>query len=480
MSDLDLSGVPAHYFTLWCNNTSIDLDADIFAQFSTKAHSLLTEGRRFAIIHTAVHPDAFSVFISAIQGRRFDITPSIAFELLSLAQDWEVTSLEEITNTFIDTNRLQPPDHSATLNDILQKLESTPDRPTILAAANLSQEAFQDPFMLDLPPEVIFEIVIAARANGNFDDSLFANYVIKRFGSDPQSAVPLVLLHDFDSLTSDQRSLLFKCREMYEQNVGFFVAESLSAARNQAARELDQAEAEFRANLRGMRRDLQTKEIGEVSEIRANHSKRILELRSELDKQQKQIEALKTEGEKVNQAISTASERNEEEFAELRMKLERLASFTNQQSAQAAGQTSKVEAEIGDQMERLRREINEKVNALAGEDAALCETAESDLKRTIDGQGGRLKELRGKNDRLAKELTALSEQFGNLKSVLAAKIVKDRLKNDRFLRQTDRRFEVFSKQTGLWELTPESVRESENFIMEIEDKVDGLCPIRGT
>jgi hypothetical protein len=355
MSKRDRAGVPAPAFTLWCNGSGIDFNSDILRDCSTKAADLIASGQLFAVIPQVIPAAVLSVFTAALSNRRFALTPEIAFPAQALGLEWGVASLVDLANTFIDTNHLEQPDEKVALDAAFGRLIAAGigDPNDVLLLANNITEALADPRIQQIPPQVAFDVIQTARAFGGFDEANFSRVVLKLFEKNPDSAVTLVLLLDFDSLGADQRASLFQSRELHERTVGFFIADALSGARNQASRDLAQAAADFRARLRAFRAGLQAKEAGAVAELQGEEAGRIAELRAELAKQQQQIDALKAAGVKHKAAIARAAEQNDADFADLQDQLARLASFTSQQSAQAAGQTSRLGAQIAEQMDSL-------------------------------------------------------------------------------------------------------------------------------
>jgi hypothetical protein len=106
-----------------------------------------------------VPPSALWAFISAVQGRQFDLTPEAAFEVLSLAQELGVTSREEFTTRFIDTNQVEPPDDRAALDPVLERLASSPGLAAVQIAAGLAQS------LQRLSSTLL-------RAHGDFEDAI--------------------------------------------------------------------------------------------------------------------------------------------------------------------------------------------------------------------------------------------------------------------------------------------------------------------
>ena len=439
---------------------------------------LIRDGQYQGVINRRVNTATLEAFIAACQLQKFRLTPANAFELQELAVEWGVSSLEKFTANFIKERNLTPPAAVDYLGILIEHLEEGKnDTNDILAVANYVNDVLADERLFKLTPEMIFSIICAANPQA-IDQQLLIKFVMKLFERAPSSAVPLVLLIDFDRLTPQQRDFIFQCREMHEENIGYFVARALSSARNKAERELAQNESKLLSDLDKLRDDLKKYQRQALAKLRADQDQSIGKLREALKQQQAQITEMKEAARAQKEEIERAAENHEREFADMDDMLKAMDKITSQKSVQTEGQEKMIKAEVSDQIARLKRELEIHMEEVEEEDAKRCSDLHDELKEPIDAQEKRLHEFMTRADGIVKSLNATNDELRDLKATLAAKIVKDRLRFDKFIRQTDNRFKVFEQSPGVWDLKPERVRESEKFIENIEARVDQLCPIR--
>jgi hypothetical protein len=470
---------PSKIFTIWCNNKPFYFAADHIAEVSTKCRESIAQNLDFGVIGRRIPRETFESFSDACQQKPYTTTRSNSHGLLKLAVEWGIKSLEDAMTEFINTESVPPPDDTDPLADLITHTEQGQDDPNgIRAVATIVNPALKDERLSSLPFEIIFRIVIAADP-AEVDQHLLIEFVMSLFETNPAAAAPLVLLLDFEKLTPEQRGLIFQCPQMHEENVGFFVTQVMSNDRNKAERELAQAEGRLLSDLFTLRNDIEQHEQDILGQLKDNNDHLLDELRSQLNAHQAQIDELNQNADSQTQAIDTAVKSHATQFADMKAQLEQLEKTASEKSSEAEGQTSRIQSEVSDQVAKLRQELEqavEKVGVQAGEKTAALGRG---LREKLDEQKARLKDASQRTVALAEEHKAISEGVSQLKSVLAAKILKDRLRFDQFLRQTDHRFDVFERDETVWGLTPDSVRESEAFITDIEERLEILCPIRG-
>ena len=439
---------------------------------------LMRDGQYQDVINRRLNTSTLEAFIAACQLQQFRLTPQNAFEIQELAVEWGVPSLRKFASDFIKERGLTPPASVDYLGILIEHLEQGKnDTNDVLAVANYVNDVLADERMFKLTPEMIFSIISAADPQ-TIDQNLLIKFVMRLFERAPSAAVPLVLLIDFDRLTPQQRDFIFQCREMHEENIGYFVARALSSARNKAERELAQNESKLLTDLDKLRDDLKKYQRQALAKLRADQDASIGKLRDTLRQQQSQITEMKEAVQAQKDEIERAAENHEREFADMADMLKAMDKITSRKSVQTEGQEKMIKAEVSDQIARLKRELEDKMSEVEEDDARRCADLHDELKGPIDEQEKRLHQFMARAEGIVKSLNSTNEELRDLKAALAAKIVKDRLRFDKFIRQTDNRFKVFEQSPGVWDLKPERVRESEKFIENIEARVDQLCPIR--
>ena len=461
---------------------------------------LVREGQTQGVIERRVRNEVFEAFVAACQLRPFKVTPSNAYELQALAFEWGVTSLEKFVAEYIKEKNLKPPPEIDYLGVLIEHLEHGIDDPNdIIGVANIVNDALEDERLESVPPEVIFKILIAADQkkmeqfrveqprqdqpkpdHQALDQQALINFTMKLFDTNPSSAVPLTLLIDFDQLTKEQRDIIFQCKEMHEQNIGYFIAHAMSATRNKAERELSQSEAQLLTDLNALREGLKQHQRNSVGALKREQDESLGDLKNEFVRHQKKLDQLKEFTKQHRADIDEAKEDHAKRFEEMKDKLEVIDVMTSQRSKISESMADAVDDEVNAQIDKLRIDVNNQLRNLANDDEEQCNKLEQNLKKMIEAEQQRLKQLRNRINITNETIKSTNESITDVQATLAAKIVHDRLKFDNFLRNTDSRFDVFKQDGGIWGLDVDDVKKAEKFVEQIERNIDQLCPIRGT
>ena len=488
-------------FTIWCNNRRYDFEADMFAAKSKKAAQLISEGHTQGFIERRVRKDTFDAFVDACNGKPFAATPNNAYDLQNLAFEWGITTLENFMAGYIQEKGLKPPPDVDHLGVLIEHLEQGIDDPNdITDVANVVNDALDDERFESVPPEVIFKILVASDQkkleqpvaeqstteeqptdHQTLDQRALIDFTLRLFESNPSSAVPLTLLINFDQLTKDQRERIFHCKDMHELNIGYFIAHSMSAARDKAERELTQSEAQLQTDLNNLGATLKQHQKTSVETLRNSQEQSINDLTNSFNQHQDKLDELKEKYEEFGKKLNQIKEDQERRFGAMKEKLGAIDDSTSQRSSIASEMAERVNEEVIDQIEKLNTEMTNQLTQLAGENATKADQVEQALKKKIETEQARLKSLRNKLNSTIDNIKTTNENLTDVQATLAAKIVHDRLKYDKFLRDnTEARFDVFNQDGGIWSLTVDDVKKAEEFVVQLEDTVDQLCPVRGS
>lgn len=486
-------------FTVWCNNKRYDFQADLFAKMSKRCAELIREGRTQDVIERRIRTDVFETFVKACQLTPFKVVPSTAYELQTLAFEWGVTSLEKFVDDYIQEKGIKPPpevDYIAVLIDNLERGIEDPNN--IIEVANIVNDALEDPRFEDIPPEIIFKVLITADQkkienrsrvpaedeplpdHQTLDQNALINFTMRLFERNPSTAVPLTLLIDFDLLTKEQRDTIFQCKEMHELNIGYFIAHSMSATRNKAERELSQSEAQLLTDLNSLKEGLKQNQRASIERLKNEEDESITDLKNAFADHQARLNALKDKYNQYSQNLNDAKENEDRRFDQMKDNLESIDEMTSQRSTIAAEMNDRVGDEVANQMDKLKNDVNNQLRALAQEDADQCDKLEQSLKKRLDSEQGRIKQLRNKLNQTEANIKTANTNLSDVQATLAAKIVHDRLKYDQFLRNTESRFDVFEQDGGVWDLSVAQVQKAEEFVQKLEEQIEQLCPIRGS
>ena len=470
---------PFEEFTLHCGNRSFTFENDIFMKMSKRCARLIGEGTFEETISGQIRVDTFEAFIAACMLKPFKVTSQNAYELLHLAEHWEVNSLIKFVTDYISKKGLNPPPDVDFLGILIDNLQKGVNNPSdIDNVANYINDTLRDERFERLPPEIIFKVVNTAEYE-KIDQTLLINYTLHLLETKPTHAVPLILLIDFDAMQKSQRDFIFAANEVHELNLGYFITQAFSSARNRADRDLNAAKSELEGELNTLRDGVKKKQEESFQKMKDKQNETLSELRDRLNKMAEQLKDLQGQSEVQRQRVEQAAQNHDSQFTDMNSTLSHIDQLIQQRNAESASQSEHVAEEVSHQMDELSDEMNIKIKEVAQEDAERCNKLESDAKKLIDAQQKRLKQLKSTADEIVNMLNDTNDRLYDLKAKLASKIVRDRLRFDKFIRKTDNRFDLFNKEPGLWDLKESSVQSAEKFIEEIEEQVDKFCPIRG-
>ena len=464
-------------FTLWCGDQSYNFKGDIFLKMSKKAARIAQSGKTEGIISRQVNDDVFKSFCAACELKAFTVNSKNAYELKTLADEWEVASLEKYINNYIKEKNIATPPPSDYLGTLIQHCENDiEDTKDILNVADYINDALRDERFANLPPEILFKVCNAADPQ-KIDNQQLINFILHLLESNPSNAVPLILLIDFDRLTKDQRSLIFRTSDVHEENIGYFIANAMSSARNKNEAETRQAEAQLNEDLEKMRESLSKQQEKMAEKMKHDQDEQLDELDQEVEQMSTLIQELNNGALQQRQKIEQNALAHENAFEDMKQRLAIIEKLTT--NREPDDHSDKIDQEVSDQMNELNDELEVEVKNLNNEDTRYCQTKQRELKRAIDAEQKRLKQLREEAEKHVDNLNETNEDLTDLKATLASKIVRDRLRFDKFIRKVDNRLDLFKEEPGVWGLEPDRVSRAEKFINDIEEKVDEFCPIRG-
>lgn len=94
-------------FILECNGDEYEYSVGTFTLLSKKCAELVKEGKYRGSISKPVTQETLEAFKNACHLNPFRVTTSNAFELLELAQEWQVSTLEKFVTSYIDNKGLK-------------------------------------------------------------------------------------------------------------------------------------------------------------------------------------------------------------------------------------------------------------------------------------------------------------------------------------------------------------------------------------
>lgn len=468
-------------FTLCMGNARYVFESDIFAKMSKKCAKLIRQGVHQATIMKKIRQDTFEAFIAACQLQPFKVSAANVYELLDLARDWQVSSLEKFANDFIESKKgkLQPPpaiDYIQVLKDRVN--ENIQDINDIRAVAAIINEALTDARFSTLPPEVIFHVILAADPH-EIDQQLLVNFVFTMFDKKASTAVPLTLTMDFDMLSPEQRDKVFFSKKMHEENIDFFVAWALSAARNHSERELQETFSKFHQDFSELYDSLKKSNRNSRNKLKKAHEDEIAQMKEIIAKQREEIDQLILQAKEEDEQIKEDEIEHQEEIRKMNAELEKIESIASECNLNSPDSVSQVKSVVSDEVGKVKKDLKTQIENVRALNRSNCDKTFDDLMKPIDEYRKVIDDMLNKSGQMNESIEDLRKSITNLKATLTAKIVCDKLRCDKFIRDTDNRFELFDSKPLIWNLQKQQVEGSEKFIISLEEKLDKLCPIRG-
>ena len=452
---------------------------DLFAKMSKRCSSLLEQGITEGIIMRKLDKEVFDIFVSACQLKPFKITTKNAYELLNLSREWEIPSLEKFANDYINSKDLNPPppkDYVQILQDRVK--ENLADIDDIRSVAANINEAMDDDRFIAMPPEIIFQTILAADPH-QVDAEKLLKFTMMMFDKKPSTGIPLTLLVDFEKMTPEQRSRVFGSRKMHEENVNYFVAWALSEIRDRNA-----AATKELVNRNNLRIAKLADAIGKARKADKykyyeDHEEELNNITNQIQQQEKEIGELLELIKKDNEEEKELEEKRQSLLQANQEAIQEIEKDGEQCQISVAGTTAQVRAMVRNQIAFLREELERETRAVADDNDAKCDEVLEALKVPVKEQADNITRMLERTKHLGEVIEKTNRDIHNTKSLLTAKIVRDKLRFDEFIRDTDKRFEIFNQSSQKWDLTSDEVEKSEKLIEGFEADMNKFCPIRG-
>lgn len=469
-------------FSLMANNQRFDFDAEQFSKMSRKCLSLLTQGKTVGTIQTRVRADSLASFVAACQRQPYKMTPKNAFEIRDLAEEWEIPSLIKLVDEFIEKKQLTRSNSSDYVQILIDHVNNgVIDEEDINNVANMINDALVDTRFIKVKPEVIFQIIINSEQRG-IDKQKFLEFVLTLFYANPEAAVPLILLIDFDHLTDQDSEGIFLCREVHEQNISFFIAWALSSSRNKAETELQLSNRRHHDEIETLRELLKKAQLAATNKMKKDHDQEISDL-LEIMKQQKQtLDDLVQETTQQREEYARLEEEHQEKLSELENTLNDLLEEAKDCAQMLENQEAQVARECQEQMPAIKEDLSQQLNEIRERNIDNLKNIEDTTNEVIDKEKTQATQLEEDTTQMEQDLQTAKDNMKDIKAAIAVKIVRDRLRFDKFLREKNKsdQLKVFRTKGGVWGIKPKEAEEADRKIAELQKRIDELCPIRGS
>lgn len=467
-------------FHLYCNHKTYEFPLDKFRQVSKRCAALVKNGDYQGTINHPVSEEAFEAFSSACQLKDFQTTQTNAFELLDLAQEWGIKSLETFVSNYINAKGLKRPEEGDHLTPLLEHLEEEDDNydniNDVIGIAKRFDEYLQDDRLLELHPETIFQIYHHAEFRG-VDQKKYADFVLNQFEKDPEKAVPLSLLMNFDLLNNRQVEDIFQCRDMHEEFIGYFIAHALSTLRGKSQRDIDDMEERNLKEIDNIRDSMKKLKNESLGKLQNQFQTDIDAVRESIDKQGEEIKALKELKKQQQKKIDAAKQKFEQQEAQIQKEIDSQKNRLAQIQWKLKLRKNNISDEIKEQTDTFKYTISEKAAEIGNNDKARTAELATKVAPIAD-------QIKEKSDELLEQDEIVKEKTNSdvywtktVQATFAAKVVHDQLRFDHFLRDVSKRFEVFNTEPKIWDLDIGSIKQAEETVNKLEKKVNSSCPI---
>lgn len=479
MSELPTAPQP---YTVQYGSIILNVDPTVVSKFSGKFKTLWKENPEGLVIEDLKYdPRVFLTFMSAAQGLGYACQPYLRQGVLELAEEWEAPKIVEKARESIENEQQLDPIQAVTdLIDAVQNKDDDNDPlDEIEAVGHILAECLEDDRMLDLPMYIIYRCIDAAEALG-FDVKDLKPFAFKVFAKNPAQAVPLILRIDFDTLTDAEYSKIFCQPDIHEQNINFFASASMSSISKNANSNIKLIRESFRRSTANSATAVEYGQMNPGKDKRSTlkteiNEKRKYDLdraRSTLKEQQDTIDDLLSVLEWQQKALVQSVKRahsapsNEELLKTAQLNLTRTLEEGKM----------KAFAMIQDDADHEKDVLNDML-AEAKDRLDQCMNALPPLRA---GTKEKIEDYRTQFDEIEAHLNKVQEELLDARGLMAAKIVKDKLRLDEYLRKSENRFKIFEAGPDCqMDVDPREVAEAEKRINDLEEKLEEVCPIRG-
>ena len=476
----EMSETPQQEFTLVVNGTEHHFKARTFAKVSRRGGQLIRGGTYYYKIQREIPEEAANAFVQACYFKEFKVTTTNAFDLLDLSSEWKITNLERFVKSYIAAKGLVRPevvDNTDYLEILLEKIQNHEQKQEDYD--NVSKRLdkyFEDDRLLTAPVIVLFKLILGAEYS-SLDEDQLAKFIMRLIVKQPHAAVPLLMRINYEKLSPDQDRILFNTPQVHDLNTSFFISSAYSHTRNRIERALENVEKDFLKALDDARNENNQLREENIGSLNQDFRTQIDEMKNIAAEQLKQIEDIKNYREKTLKRRQEVMEEFDERMKELNEQRSRVRELMDRRKEIAGILIRHIDNEIAKHAGRVREDIMNQLNDVRDADQDRIEVGDqkrqdhfASLKRNVE----RMKI----NCRMLKAaVKGATDETDYARASLAAKMVKDFMRFDNFIRRVERRFKIFDEQKH-FELTGAEVNKAEQDLNVIEKRIDKICPIR--
>lgn len=458
-------------YVFWFNEKMYEVDGDTFAKLSKKFPEVRQENPNQFIVSQNYNPETFEAFLAACQLKSFNVDKNNAFELRQLALEWKVPTLQNFVENYIEEKKLTPPPTIDYLGILIEHVADNCDTyQDWINVANDFNKVLTDPRFEQLPAEVIFQVLAMADRKG-VNQLALIEFVMKLYDSNPNKAVPLMLRLDFSLLSKEQLEKIFNNRLTHEQNISFFIASTLSAVDNKVEIAIRNMQKRRLIEMTVLKNNIRRKRELAMQQRSEEYQREAEELRAEVARQQRMIDELEGLVQEHRDRLSSEERRVTARRTPIADDaLERINSSVNSEIERLDEEAEKQKMDFFTRMDRMAFDSPRTAKQF------FTSAAEKSVSQTTRAQSfaRSLNALTTETDAAASQTKA---EMDRVSAYLSAKILKDKLRYDQFIRRTTQRHKPFDS-SKFYGSTPSQVKSAEEELTKIEAALDRLCPLR--
>lgn len=458
-------------YVFWFNEKMYEVDGDTFGKLSKKFPEVRQENPNQFIVSQNYNPKTFEAFIAACQLKPFDVNKNNAFELRQLALEWKVPTLQNFVENYIEENKLQPPPTVDYLGILIEHVaDNTDNYQDWINVANDFNKVITDQRFEQLPPEVIFQVLAMADRKG-VNQMALIDFVMKLYDSNPNKAIPLMLRLDFSLLTKEQLDKIYNNRLTHDQNISFFIASTLSAVDNKVEIAIRNMQKRRLIEMTVLKNNIRRKRELAMKQRSEEYQREAEELRAEVARQQRMIDELESLVQEHRDRLSSEERRVMARRTPIADDaLERINASINQEIERLDEDAERQKMDFFTRMDRMAFESPRTAKQF------FATAAEKSVSQTTRAQG-LARALNALTQETDAEVQKTKAEQDRVNAYLSAKILKDKLRYDQFIRRTTQRHKPFDS-TKFFGSTPAQVKTAEDELTKIETALDRICPLR--
>ena len=469
---------PSARFTLTCGQHEHTFIGTSFPNMSKRGRSLLKRGVTSGTTKCRASQTAFQAFVSACELQKFRLTAANVFQVLNMAVEWQVKSLANFCQEFIKKKGLKPFERGNPVDWLVKRCASGSEtHDDIVKVARVINDALLDDRMLSLPPEVLFEIIVNADRRV-MDEQKLVTFVLRVLEAKPSTAGPLILLLNREMLTTQQRGKIVRNRKIHEQDIQFFVGWTASHMRNAVEHDIRELVGALMKREGELVHEYKKKQDHATKKLGRALVQAIEGLKGEVEENQKKINTMLQAAKREANDLAKEQKDEQTKLKALKAELDDVNNVCDIVSRHSVSAADEVKLSVGEEIEVLKKELEDKIMAVSSAHTGACDAIKAGHQQIMQEQEALIDRLFGKVDKMNSVELNLAADIDNLKSILLAKIIRDKIRSDKYIRESTHRFDLFNDDVPSWNQTAENARRAEDFIIQLESKLNTICPIR--